>query len=157
MSRKIYLTLLQMLLLIMVIGGAWLLLSKGFGKLQPKPQAPSVPVRFEPKTLRKEAYQIKQELTRTNKTSGDLILEDNSDFRVTYLISNDEFIVDIKTTSYDLSKQKAEKWFRDKGFSAEELCILGISFVATKELKPDFSFKDATPADCPLPEIKPQD
>lgn len=156
MTKKIYLPLIVVVLLIVFLGGL-LLSKKSLNDFNKKALPSPTPARFEPKTLRKEAYDIKHRITKTDKKSGDLVVEDNSSFTITYLISNDEFIVDIETTSYDLSKQKAEKWFRDKGFSAEELCLLGISFVATKELKPDFSFKDVVPTGCPLPEIKPQD
>lgn len=156
MNKKIYLTLLQILLLLLVIGGAWLLFNKGFGKLQPKPQASPAPVRFEPKTLRKEAYQIKRELTKTDKTSGDLILADNSDFQIVYLISNDQFIVDLKNLSFQEGKKRAEEWFRNKGFLQEELCVLRISFAASKAVESDFSFQDTFPTGCPVPTLKPQ-
>ena len=119
-----------------------------FEKKRPVPTRTSPPPVVN--SLRQEAIELKQRLTKTDKKVGDLILEDNSDFQITYLISNNQFIVEIKKSSFDESKQEAEQWFLNKGFLANELCSLRISFAVSRQIKPDFSGKDAVPTDCPV-------
>ena len=104
--------------------------------------------------LSEKAVEIKKEITKTNKTSGDLIVENNPDFNITYLISNDQFMVTIKNSSYDETKNAVEKWFLNQGFTQQELCLLRLSFSASKQIKPDFSGDDAVPKGCPVPKPK---
>jgi len=133
------------LVILLAAGGFWLLNSKQTKKgLAPEPtQAPLV--------LSKDSLGLKQSLTKTDKKSGDLVLENNDNFKIIYLIYNDEFIVFVNKSPYEEIKQKSEGWFRGKGFSALDLCLLKISFTATKETRPDFSSTDAVPFGCATP------
>lgn len=140
------------LVLILVFGvGLWFVYYNRQFQLRP-PTLPTPTPEIQT-TLRQEGYEIKNQLTKTDKKIGDLTLENNADFKIDYLISNDQFIVTIKNPSYSLAKQKAETWFTDKGFLPGELCVLKLSFAASKEIKPDFSQKDAVPQNCPVPPL----
>ena len=101
--------------------------------------------------LGKESTAIKSRLTKTDKKSGDLILEQSSEFEISYLISNDQFIITIKTTPYGDVKKKAEKWFTDKGLSAGDLCLLRITFVSPKDLNVVFTPESVAPSGCAAP------
>lgn len=151
LANKFYL--IPTLIVIVIIAG-WLLSKTQ--KFQAIPQASPQPS-LSPltKTLSKSAFELKKEITKTDRKSGDLILEENNDLKIIYLISNDLFIVSIKTSSYETAKQTAESWFLNKGFSKEDLCNLKLSFGASKDIKPDLTLEDIIPSGCPLPTIQP--
>lgn len=90
---------------------------------------------------------IKKLITKTDKKEGDLT-SDYQDFKVDYLISNDEYIVTVKTLPFSDSKKKAEAWFLNQGFESGDLCLLRISFVAAKEIAPSLTKEDIIPTGC---------
>lgn len=146
MSNKVLLVLTTILILI-IAAGTWLLISP---KNKPPSAPPALPqIGQEPKLLSVAGTKIKRELTKTAKITGDLILADNPEFKITYLIYNDQFIVNVKAKPFATSKAQAEKWFADKGFGTGDLCLLKITFAASKEIKPDFASQDAVPSGCP--------
>jgi hypothetical protein len=104
------------------------------GKYQhPKPE-PSPKIT----SLSPQSQEIKSKLFRTERTSGDISSE-YEEYRIDYLISNDEFIVTIKKEPYSESKKKAENWFLVQGFKPEELCIMKITFYPAKDVVPDIA------------------
>ena len=113
-------------------------------------EATATPIRHldEPLTLSQSSYEIKQRLVKTDKSSGDLVLAQSGTYKVTYMISADQFMVFVETIPFDSSKAAAEQWFLDQGFVRSDLCILKISVTATKQVAPDFSAKDAIPTNC---------
>lgn len=152
MSNKVS-TVLKIILILIIAAGSWLLISS---KDKPTPsQPPPLPkIDQELKILSLEGTKIKQELVKTDKTAGDLVLEDNLDFKINYLpVPHDQFIVTIKSKPFETSRAEAEKWFTDKGFTAADLCLLKITFAVSKETKPDFTAADAIPSGCPRPAL----
>jgi len=103
------------------------------------------------KILSQKSQELKLRLTKTDKKSGDLILEDNPEFKIIYLISNDQFMVFVKKAPYEDIKRKAEVWFGNYGFEPFDLCLLKVSFTTSKAVKSDFSIRDAVPTGCPIP------
>jgi hypothetical protein len=101
--------------------------------------------------LREEAQKIKAKLTQTDKKSGDLILLDNESQTIRYLILNDEFIVSVKKPPFEVVKKEVEDWFKKKGFTSQDICLLRISFVSSKTVKPNLSQKDIFPTGCSIP------
>jgi hypothetical protein len=102
-------------------------------------------------TLRPQAVKLKKELTKTDKVSGNLDFETGPDFEVTYLISNDQFLVRINKTPYPETKKKAEEWFAGKGFSPTDLCELYITFVAAINITESGGSYNPLPSGCPSP------
>ena len=141
MNKKIYITA-GFLSLIIIFGVAWFLGKKSLPLSQPNPSA----VVFPP-TLSEKSVLLKKQITRSDKKAGD-ITSDYPDFRIDYLITNDEFIVTIKTKPYEDFKKKAEDWFLNQGFAQSELCFLHITFVASKQISPDLTLEDALPTGC---------
>lgn len=148
MNNRNYLILTIVLILTIAVG-AWLLAGKKF--LKPTAVSSPSPIAQiqEPRILSLEATKLKRDLVKTDKETGDLVLETNADFQIKYLIFNDQFIVTIKEEPFGQNKQQAQEWFLDKGFVAEDLCLLKITFAASREVKPDFSQEDALPTSCP--------
>jgi len=100
-----------------------------------------------PAALSRQAMELKEQITKTDKKVGDLV-SDYDDFTISYLISNDEYIVTIKNSPFKDSKKKAEDWFLNQGFARGDLCFLKITFVPVKNV--EFSSpEDAHPTDCP--------
>ncbi len=139
------------IILILIIGfGAWFLAGKGVLQPVAPSSLPSPPAQIsEPKILGLEALKLKRDLVKTDKKIGDLVLETNADFEIKYLIFNEQFVVTVKEEPFGPNKQQAQAWFLDKGFTAENLCPLKLTFAASREVAPDFSQKDALPTGCP--------
>lgn len=147
MTNRNYLILTIVLILIIGIG-AWFLVGKKVLAPPVPPVQPTAEI-TETQILSLEATKLKRDLVRTDKQTGDLALESNADFEIKYLIYNDQFIVTVKNEPFDNFKSTAQQWFLDKGFDAEDLCLLNITFTASREVKPDFSQEDAIPTGCP--------
>ena len=135
LSNRIY------LLALLVIAGIVVVLLLTRGKLPILRQPAPTPAPIQ----RVEA--IKKLITKTDKDVGDLT-SDYQDFRVDYLISNDEYIVTIKTRPFNDSKKKAEAWFLNQGFEQGDFCLLRISFVASNEIAPSLTQEDILPTGC---------
>lgn len=118
-----------------------------------KPKPSSTPTK-ETAFLTKKAQSIKEELTKTDKKVGDLLLEENDKFKVTYLISNDQFIVTIKVDPFADNKKVAEQWFLSKGFKQIDLCFFRINFVPSKKVQYQLSAADTVPTGCDTPAIE---
>jgi len=131
------------LLLVTVFILAWTI---SRSKTKPSP-TPSI----ERATLSEKAQKIKKEVTQTDKESGDLILLDNDNLAIKYLISNKQFLVEIKKAPFEKGKKEAEEWFMGKGFTREDLCLLRINFGAQRTIKPSLSNSDMFPSGCPIP------
>lgn len=131
----------------LLIIGAWILFKNHQDSQNLAPPPSTVE---KDKTLGLKALEAKKELTKTDKTSGDLVLEENSDFQIIYLISNDQFMVFINKLPFAETKDKAQKWFTDKGFTQQDLCLLRISFSLSKEISKDtiLEEKDVVPSGC---------
>jgi hypothetical protein len=102
---------------------------------------------------------ILERITATAQTSGDLIFENNAHYEIRWLIYSHEFRVSIKVPPFDEVKAEAEQSFLHMGFERNEqendLCLIRLSFVADKEVAPDFSKEDAVPNGCPVPVVAP--
>lgn len=85
-------------------------------------------------SLESNSLDIKKRLTATDQKVGDLRLEGNENFKIDYLISNDEFYVAILKPGFKGFKQEAINWFLEKGFKQEDLCVLKINFAVNKEI-----------------------
>lgn len=123
-----------------------------FSKNQLRPSEKPLP-HPSPLVASQGAIDLKKQLTKTDKKIGDLTLTDTDDFRIIYLIANDEFMIFIKNNPYQENKQKAQNWFIEKGFTQTDLCLFKIGFIASKEIKPDFAAADGVPDNCPVPII----
>lgn len=143
--------LISAIILILIIGiGAWLLA----GKKVLKPTAVFSPSPIaqiqEPKILSPQAINLKRDLVKTDKEIGDLVLKESSGFEIKYLISNDEFIAHVKIAPFIEHKKAAEQWFIDKGFGAEDLCLLKITFTVSKNVQSGLQAADVLPTGCPV-------
>ncbi len=72
---------------------------------------------------------------------GDKYLVQSREFTIIYVPGPDQFYVQINNNPVQQNKEKAENWFKDKGFKKEELCGLGIHFELTY---PDVTQKEIT-------------
>jgi hypothetical protein len=143
-------------LFVLLIGIAgWLFYSAQNKKTTSKSTTPNVKITQAAKDyaatapiLSAKSIEIRKAITNTDKVLGDLVLEKNSNFTVFYLIHNDEFFVNINKTPFASGKTKAEDWFKAKGFSASDLCLIRISFLATKEVKQPLSESEIIPTGC---------
>jgi hypothetical protein len=142
--------LLTLLLIVVVIAGFIFIQSgrKSTKKLKPT-STPTTSASF----LSNKAKDLKEELTKTDKKIGDLILAENDQFKVTYLISNDQFIVTVKKNPFVDNKKAAEKWFLSKGFKQGDLCFFRINFGPSKEVTYTMSAADTVPTGCDVPAI----
>lgn len=100
------------------------------------------------KNLRPEALEIRAKITKTDKKVGDLIKADTADFKIIYLISNEQFLVHIKSDNYQQAKAKAEQWFKSQGFNMKDLCSLRITFGSLNLDNPPKSDADFLPTGC---------
>ena len=136
-------------ILILIIGvGAWFLVGRKIEKPPQPPQAPTAEI-TEPKILSLEATKLKRNLTREAEKTGELVLETNSDLEIKYIIAKDQFLVTVKRESFAEIKQLAEQWFLDKGFIAEDLCLLKITLTISEQVKSNLSAADFSLTGCP--------
>lgn len=137
-------------LLILVIGLVAYLYFFGNKNSLPTPDKKLLTQDNEPQAevLSSKAYEIKKSLVKTEQTDGDLVLEKNSKFEIRYLLKDDQFIVNIIETPFEDNKLDAESWFKDKGFTSKDLCLLELTFSASRHIKPDFNQVDAIPSGC---------
>jgi len=70
--------------------------------------------------------------------NGDLLLAITSMYKIEYITSPDMFIVTILNTPIETAKSEAEKWFLNKGFTAGDLCNLGLRFTLDYTLIKDY-------------------
>ena len=138
LSNRFYLTV-TLVLVLAIVGVVVLFLLRYKPPVFRQPSSTPAPAQ------RVEA--IKKLITKTDKKEGDLT-SDYKDFRVDYLISNDEYIVTIKTGPFKDFKKKAETWFLNQGFEPGDLCLLRISFVASKVVAPSLTREDILPTGC---------
>ncbi|KKS03769.1 hypothetical protein A2W70_02485 [Candidatus Curtissbacteria bacterium RIFCSPLOWO2_02_41_11] len=141
------------LFLIVKIVAVFIIISLGIGlfvRLKLQPQQPKVQTvgQAERPVLREEAQKIKKGMTATDKKIGDLTILDNKTAKITYLISNDQFIVEIKEAPFEDGKKQIESWFINKGFTQGELCVLRISFGTSKTIKPNLTSSEILPLGC---------
>ena len=87
------------------------------------------PIQSQPLSSDKEA--IKNRLVAPLGGAG--ILTENEDFRVEYY-SPDFFQAVIKTTAVADARDKAINWFKEQGFTEEDICKLPITFSLTPEV-----------------------
>lgn len=83
------------------------------------------------------------------KEIGDNMLIENDRFKVTYLISHQEFFVLIKKGPVAETRREVEAWFGVSGFAQGEICRLKVSLVPGKELLGEFSEADTKLPSCP--------
>src|SRR3989338_4461657 len=114
-------------------------------------QAGRIPQSFQVQPQVKTFAAIKQDLVRTDKTTGQLDLIDNNQFQIIYSIPDDHFIVRLKGEGQPFVDKKtaAENWFKAKGFQAQDLCRLYMTIVPPKKVK--ITPEDLRPAGCPAP------
>lgn len=139
--NKLYLLLTLILILILGISGWYLY--KGNLPFIAKPKTNQTKTAI----LSPKAQEIKKVITKTDKKVGDLV-SDYKEYRINYLISNDQYIVIIKEEPFTESKKKAENWFLGQGFKQEDLCALKILFTAAPGINGGNSTKDASPTGC---------
>lgn len=102
----------------------------------------------------KNAIQLKNELTKTDKKTGELTLEDNEKFRIDYMIQQDQFMVIIKKSPFAENKAQAEQWFKNKGFGQTSLCVLKVYFTAFREVTDVGTAPEVVvPTGCPAPKL----
>lgn len=127
MKRKIILALIIIIVLTTLTLGAIALfkrLEKG-GEI-----VTGEPIQSQPLASDKEA--IKERLVAPLGEGG--VLTENEDFRVEYY-APDFFQVVIKTTHVAEASGKAINWFKDQGFSEDDICKLPVTFSATPEVE----------------------
>lgn len=117
-----------------------------------KPRPSSTPLNAEP-YLADDAIKIKEEITKTDKKVGDVLLADNDKFKINYLISNDQFSVIIQEDPFVDNKKEAEQWFLGKGFKQADLCLFRIYFVPGENVTHAMSAADTVPTNCDVPAI----
>ncbi len=143
---------LQLLLIILLIAAVIFMVQTPFNKravvLAPEPS----PLSYVAKPMSQEAKDLKAKLVKTDKYVGDLTLVDDPKYKIEYLISNDKFMGTVRVAPYATSKQAAEDWFMNQGFSDFDLCTLEISFVAAKEIGDDLEAGDMGFERCPVPD-----
>lgn len=141
---------LQLILIILLLCGMILFAKAGSSSLPFGSGVPSSEeVFFEAKPMTAAAIDLKKKLTKTDLSEGDLLLVETENYKVEYLISNDDFVVSVKKSPYKDSKVLAEKWFGDQGFSGFDLCLLNISFVPAKDVDEQLGPRDAVYSGCP--------
>ena len=147
------LNLIIVVLLVAVVGVAWF----GYTNNQ-KNSLPTPPKELTAKTttpqlptLSSKAIETKKALTKTDQTYGDLVPATNAGFEIRYLIYDDQYFVRILEAPFDTNKAKVETWFKDKGFTSEELCLMRITYTASRQVKPDFQLADSVPTGCTPP------
>lgn len=90
---------------------------------------PESPLESKPLTQDKE--DIKRQLTAPLGEAG--ILTDGPDFRIDY-IAPDFFQVEIKSINIVDARDKAISWFKNKGFSEEDICRFPVTFYLNAEI-----------------------
>lgn len=145
---------LQLLLIILLIAAVIFMVQNPFNNhrkavisvVQPSPQ------HYVAKPMSQEAKDLKAKLVKTDKYVGDLTIVDEPKFKVEYLISNEKFLVTVKESPYDVSKQAAEEWFMRQGFVEFDLCTLDVTFVSAKGVVDKLEARDMVFDRCPVPD-----
>ena len=124
---------LALLILVVISGGYFLYRSLAHKQIiEETPviqEFPESPLESKPLTLDKE--EIKRQLTAPLGEAG--VLTDGPDFRIDY-IAPDFFQVEIKTTNIFDARENAVAWFKEKGFSEEDICKLPVTFYLDAEV-----------------------
>lgn len=114
-----------------IIGGYFLysLISKEVPEIPVSQVFPESPLQSRPLTPDKE--EIKKQLTAPLGEAG--TLTDGPDFRIDY-IAPDIFQVEVKSINIADARDRAIAWFKDKGFSEEDICKLPVTFYLNAEV-----------------------
>lgn len=99
-----------------------------------------------------EGKNLKTEIIKTDKITGDYKTTETTQFKAEYLVGNKRFLVTIKKSPYSTSKKAAEDWFISQGFKGSDLCLPNISFVPAIGVNDKITTADAAFSGCPVSE-----
>jgi len=89
------------------------------------------------KELSAEAKNLKREIINdpisTNK--GDILLHETDGFSIEYISFPDLFFANLEEEPVEKYQKEVESWFLQKGFKKDDLCGLGINFIADRNLR----------------------
>lgn len=124
--------LILLIVIVLVIAGIYFI-SRSSKKAEQVQTIPTPPLEspLRGKTLPSDKEAIKQRLVAPLGEAG--TLSDDPNFRIDY-IAPDIFQVEIKTTNIVDARENAIAWFKDKGFSGDDICNLPVTFYLSGEV-----------------------
>ena len=133
-SRKAFLVILIALFILASVVVLVFVNQKGWEEEQDLTDGTSIPVEegsLKGKTLTPDKEAIKNRLVAPVGDAG--VLAETSEFRIEYY-SPDVFQVEIKVTNIADARDEAITWFKDKGFSEDDICKLPVTFYLNPEV-----------------------
>ena len=110
----------------------------GFGTLSKRQESSNTFAREGDKSSIKVNQEVK---------GRDEVKSDSDNYKITYLVTNNQYIVTIKKAPVDAAKQAAIQEIK-KNLGVSDICTIRVNFVPTKEIRPLFKLGDAKPSEC---------
>lgn len=161
-KAKIIFVIIVVLLIVVII--TMLISSSKKEKTQPQAQpTPSIaPNIIAPPTKKTEELQeniqrIKKRIieSKIKEVDGDLILVEDTNYRISYISLANVFFVDILKDPAEIHRKAAQDWFLQFGLKQEDLCDLPVRFVlSTLEIRKTNPNFNNQPDNCQATPIK---